>query len=91
MHVMLLGTGVPPPNPKRRGAPTFLTLGDQRLLVDADSGVGAQLLQAGLRPYDWPRVFMTHHHAGLHPGRTAGLGNPALRWAVRVGEDLMDV
>lgn len=63
MEVVLLGTGAPPPNPKRRGPATLLGLGDERFLVDAGSGVGVQLQEAGVRPYDWPRVFITHHHS----------------------------
>jgi ribonuclease Z len=63
LRVQLLGTGSPPPNPKRRGPATLLSLGDERFLVDAGSGVGVQLVQAGVRPYDWPRVFITHHHS----------------------------
>lgn len=63
MKATLLGTGSPPPNPKRRGPATLLSLGGEHILVDAGSGVGAQLVQAGLRPYDWPRVLITHHHS----------------------------
>jgi len=63
MRAVLLRTGSPPPNPKRRGPATLLALGDERFLVDAGSGVGAQLVQAGVRPWDWPRVFITHHHS----------------------------
>src|SRR5438094_7965541 len=63
MRAVLLGTGSPPPNPKRRGPATLLALGDERFLVDAGSGVGAQLVQAGVRPWDRPRVFITHHHS----------------------------
>src|SRR3989441_8085858 len=63
MRAVLLGTGSPPPNPKRRGPATLLTLGAEMFLVDAGSGVGAQLVQAGVRPYDWPRVLITHHHS----------------------------
>ena len=63
LNVRLLGTGSPPPNPKRRGPATLVTLGDEHFLVDAGSGVGVQLVQAGVRPYDWPRVFITHHHS----------------------------
>ena len=63
LRVQLLGTGSPPPNPKRRGPATLLSLGEEHFLVDAGSGVGAQLVQAGLRPYHWPRVFITHHHS----------------------------
>ena len=47
MPAVLLGTGSPPPNPKRRAPATLLSLGDERVLVDAGSGVGAQLVQAG--------------------------------------------
>ena len=63
MKAVLLGTGSPPPNPQRRGPSTLLSLGAERFLVDAGSGVGVQLVQAGVRPYDWPRVFITHHHS----------------------------
>ena len=63
LNVRLLGTGSPPPNPKRRGPATLVTLENEHFLVDAGSGVGVQLVQAGLRPYDWPRVFITHHHS----------------------------
>ena len=63
LEIQLLGTGSPPPNPKRRGPATLLSLGDERFLVDAGSGVGVQLVQAGVRPYDWTRVFITHHHS----------------------------
>src|SRR5207253_4125299 len=63
LNVRLLGTGSPPPNPKRRGPATLITLGAEHFLVDAGSGVGTQLVQAGVRPYDWPRGFITHHHS----------------------------
>jgi ribonuclease Z len=63
MRVVLLGTGAPPPNPARRGPSTLLALGGERFLVDAGSGAGVQLVQAGLRPHDWPRVLITHHHS----------------------------
>ena len=33
MRGVLLGTGSPPPNPKRRGPATLLSLGDERFLV----------------------------------------------------------
>jgi ribonuclease Z len=63
MRATLLGTGCPPPNPARRGPATLLSLGDQRFLVDAGSGVGIQLVKAGVRPHDWPAVLITHHHS----------------------------
>jgi ribonuclease BN (tRNA processing enzyme) len=45
MRAVLLGTGSPLPNPKRRGPATLLSLGEARFLVDARSAVGAQLVQ----------------------------------------------
>ena len=48
MRTILLGTGSPPPNPKRRGPATLVTIGgSEHFLVDAGSGVGVQLVQAG--------------------------------------------
>jgi ribonuclease Z len=79
MRAVLLGTGSPPPNPKRRGPATLLTLGDERFLVDAGSGVGAQMVQAGVRAYDWPRVLITHHHSD----HTIDIGHLLItRWIV---------
>jgi ribonuclease Z len=79
LRAVLLGTGSPPPNPKRRGPATLLALDDERFLVDAGSGVGAQLVQAGVRPYDWPRVLITHHHSD----HTIDLGHLVItRWIV---------
>jgi len=49
MRAVLLGTGSPPLNPKRCGPATLLVLGDEKFLVDAGSGVGVQLVQAGVR------------------------------------------
>jgi ribonuclease Z len=80
MRTTLLGTGSPPPNPRRRGPATLVTVGDtERFLVDAGSGVGVQLVQAGVRPYDWPPVFITHHHSD----HTIDLGHLLVtRWIV---------
>jgi ribonuclease Z len=79
MRATLLGTGSPPPNPRRRGPATLLALGDTRFLVDAGSGVGVQLVQAGVRPYDWPPILITHHHSD----HTIDLGHLLItRWIV---------
>ena len=79
MRAILLGTGAPPPNPARRGPATLLAHGEERFLVNAGSGVGAQLVRAGLRPFDWPRIFITHHHSD----HTIDLGHLLItRWIV---------
>ena len=91
MRAVLLGTGSPPPNPKRRGPATLLSLGDERFLVDAGSGVGAQLVQAGVRPWDWPRVFITHLMPGSAPAELVAAAGRDFAGAVAVGEDLAEV
>jgi ribonuclease Z len=79
MRAKLLGTGAPPPNPHRRGPATLVSLGDEHVLVDAGSGVGAQLVQAGVRAYDWPRVLISHQHSD----HTIDLGHLLItRWIV---------
>jgi len=79
LRAVLLGTGSPPPNPRRRGPATLLSLDDERFLVDAGSGAGVQLVQAGVRPYEWPRVLITHQHSD----HTIDLGHLLItRWIV---------
>jgi len=79
MRAVLLGTGAPPPNPARRGPSTLVALGSEQFLVDAGSGAGVQLVRAGVRPYDWPRVLITHHHSD----HTIDLGHLLItRWIV---------
>src|SRR2546421_11043858 len=79
LRAILLGTGSPPPNPRRHGPATLLSLEGECFLVDAGSGVGVQLVQVGMRPYDWPRVFITHHHSD----HTIDLGHLLItRWIV---------
>lgn len=79
MRAVLLGTGSPPPNAKRRGPATLVSLGEERFLVDAGSGVGVQLVQARVRAHDWPRVLITHHHSD----HTIDLGHLLItRWIV---------
>ena len=64
VRAVLLGTGSPPPNPKRRGPATLLSLDDERFLVDAGSGVGVQLVHeccemsktSGYPGCGWPTV-----------------------------------
>ena len=57
----------------------MLSLGDASFLVDAGSGAGVQLVKAGVRPYHWPPVFITHHHSD----HTIDLGHLLVtRWIV---------
>lgn len=82
MNVTLLGTGCPPPNPRRRGPATLFARGDVRFLVDAGSGVAARLVEAGRRVFELERVFLTH----LHSDHVIDLGHLVLsRWIV--GQD----
>jgi ribonuclease Z len=77
VRVTLLGTGCPPPNPLRRGPATLISRGDERLLVDAGSGVAAQLALAGVRVVDLHQVLITH----LHSDHVVDLGHLLLsRW-----------
>src|SRR2546429_9009727 len=63
LRAILLGTGSPPPNPRRHGSATLLSLDGECFLVDAGSCVMVQLGQVSRRAYDWARVFITHHHS----------------------------
>ncbi|MBI2529492.1 MAG: MBL fold metallo-hydrolase [Candidatus Rokubacteria bacterium] len=79
MRALLLGTGSPPPNPERHGPATLIELGQERFLVDAGSGVGHQLVRAGVHAHDWPRLLITHHHSD----HTIDLGHLLItRWIV---------
>ena len=62
--LILLGTGMPRPNPERSGPATAVTVGDRLFLFDAGSGVMRQLTAVGL--LDRSReatVFITHLHS----------------------------
>lgn len=69
--VILLGTGMPVPNPKAQGPATAVTVGARIFLFDAGPGVVRQMAAAGL-PYRGGPVtaaFLTH----LHSDHTLGL------------------
>jgi ribonuclease Z len=74
VDVTLLGTGCPPPNPRRRGPATLVEAGGCRILVDAGSGVAVQLHQAGVRAVDLHQVLVTH----LHSDHVVDLGHLVL-------------
>jgi ribonuclease Z len=73
----LLGTGCPPPNPRRRGPAALVVQGETRVLVDAGSGVAARLVEAGVAVVDLHQVLLTH----LHSDHVVDLGHLVLsRW-----------
>jgi len=69
--VILLGTGMPYPNPQAQGPATAITVGSRIFLFDAGPGVERQLTAAGLPVRGGPitAVFLTH----LHSDHTLGL------------------
>lgn len=87
MNVTHLGTGCPPPNPRRRGPATLVAHGGERLLVDAGSGVAARLLQAaraGART-----LVLTHLMPGSDPADLARRAARDFAGRILVGEDLL--
>jgi len=69
--VILLGTGMPNPDPKAQGPATAITFGDRVFLFDAGPGVVRQLSAADLhvRQHPLTAVFLSH----LHSDHTLGL------------------
>src|SRR6185295_14230483 len=70
-QVILLGTGMPAPDPKAQGPATAVTIGSRLFLFDAGPGVERQMAAANL-PYRHGPVtaaFLTH----LHSDHTLGL------------------
>ena len=63
MQVTLLGTGLPFPNPKRRGPGYLIRCGETNCLVDCGSGAVHQLVEAGKMAHDIDHVFITHLHS----------------------------
>lgn len=61
--VVLLGTGLPRPNPKASGPATAVVVGSRVFLFDAGSGVERQLAAAGLPINGVTAVFITHLHS----------------------------
>jgi ribonuclease Z len=67
--VIMLGTGMPAPNPERSGPSTAVVVGTRVFIFDAGPGVERRIAAAGL-PVDGPTaVFLTH----LHSDHTLGL------------------
>lgn len=61
--VVLLGTGMPRPDPKASGPAMAIVLGKQVFLVDAGPGVMRQLRAAGLPINGVTALFVTHLHS----------------------------
>lgn len=67
--VVLLGTGMPRPNPEASGPATAVVVGQRVFLFDAGSGVERQLAAAHLTIKGPTATFITH----LHSDHTLGL------------------
>lgn len=79
MHVVLLGTGYPLPDPDRAGPATLVRAGGLELLFDAGRGVLMRLRAAGVGPVRLHTVFLTH----LHSDHTTDFNDiVTMRWAM---------
>ena len=63
MQVSLLGTGLPYPNPRRRGPGYALRAGAHNFAVDCGSGVVHRMVELGLMPNEIDHLFITHLHS----------------------------
>ena len=63
MQITLLGTGVPTPNPNRRGPSQLINAGTINILIDCGSGTVNQLVQGNIQPTQVDHVLITHHHS----------------------------
>ncbi len=63
MQVSLLGTGLPYPNPRRRGPGYALRAGAVNFAVDCGSGVVHRMVELGLMPNEIDHLFITHLHS----------------------------
>lgn len=61
--VILLGTGMPLPNPRTQGPATAVLYGKRLFLFDAGSGVVRQMSAAHLSTDQLGNVFLTHLHS----------------------------
>jgi ribonuclease BN (tRNA processing enzyme) len=78
--VILLGTGMPRPDPAHQGPATVVAYGDRVFLFDAGAGVERQMAAAGLPVRGPEAVFITH----LHSDHTLGYPDLILTsWVLR--------
>lgn len=61
--IVLLGTGMPRPNPEASGPATAIVVGTRVFLFDAGAGVMRQLAAAGLPINGVTALFVTHLHS----------------------------
>jgi ribonuclease BN (tRNA processing enzyme) len=61
--IVLLGTGMPRPNPEASGPATAIVVGSRVFLFDAGAGVMRQLAAAGLPIDGVTALFVTHLHS----------------------------
>lgn len=60
LHAVLLGTGVPIPNPARAKASTLIVAGGKTFMVDTGPGSAGRLAENGYRSVD--HILYTHFH-----------------------------
>src|SRR5580704_18148836 len=62
-RVVLLGSGVPDPDPNRFSASTLIEAGDHKLLIDVGRGATIRLYQLHVPLSKIDVVFFTHYHS----------------------------
>jgi ribonuclease BN (tRNA processing enzyme) len=67
--LIVLGSGMPVPDPARMGPAYAIVYGDRTFLIDAGAGVMRRAAEAGLAIDGFTHVFLTH----LHTDHTLGL------------------
>lgn len=77
VHVRLLGTGTPMPDPARAASGTAIVSDADWVLIDCGRGVSQRVNEAGLDLSRLAAVFLTHHHTD-HVSDLAALA--ILRW-----------
>ena len=61
-EVIMIGTGVPEPNPNRQGSCVAIVIDGRPILLDCGRGALTQLVRAGIDPAQVEQVFLSHLH-----------------------------